>query len=210
MLTGKMTRIVSEHYAKAKLSIPENTSWLIIKTDSLPRINGFCQARYQSYFTIPLLIYTYSEERMECKINPKIYVNEIVNELTRKLGDRENENKISGKVIELSVNYVPTTFYQRYNSHYVSLQVLFSNIYFSVINNEINNKASSIRVSYVIRDASANVIRSGFLSAGTPGNYYRKNYSQRRRYFVEDYISSFDKNLQYSASQIAGDLINQL
>ncbi|MGZ3898843.1 MAG: hypothetical protein ACXVO9_11605 [Bacteroidia bacterium] len=206
-----MTRIISEHYAKARTSKPEDTNWLTVKTDSLPHINGFCKVRYQSFFTVPLLVYTYSEERMECKINPKIYVNEIVTELTKKLREPVNENKISGKIIELSVNYVPTTFYHRYNSHYVALQVIFSNVYFSVTNNELNNKASSIRVSYVIRDAaSSGVIRAGFLTAGIPGNYYKKSYSQRRKYFVQDYLSSFDRNLEYSSTQIANDLINQL
>jgi hypothetical protein len=212
MLSGKMTRIVSEHYApKAKLRIQETPNWLEVKTDNLPRINGYCQVNYNRFFTVPLIVYFYSDEKIQCSVNPKIYVNRLIDELTRSLTTNGIESKISGKKIEITVTSLPLTFHHRYYSHYAALQLLFNNLYFSISENELSNKAGSLAVDYVIRDNSAqNIIKAGSLSAGIPGSFVTKNYSQRRKFFVQDYISTFDMNVETSVKQICTDLINQL
>ncbi|MBA3663586.1 MAG: hypothetical protein H0W61_05175, partial [Bacteroidetes bacterium] len=159
MLTGKMTKLVSEHYApKSRLTIPDNISWLTVSTDSLKRINGYCESKYNSFFAVPLLVYTYSQEGIECRVNPKIYVNRIVTDLENKMKEQGAEGKITGKKLELSFTNIPTTFFHRYTSHYVALQLVFNNLYFSIRNNELSNRASTLRLNYVLRDAATNTI----------------------------------------------------
>lgn len=209
MLSGKMTRIVSEYYApKAKLRMQESPAWLSIKTDSLQRVYGYCEARYKRFFTVPLLFYTYSDEKMECKINPKIYANFLSSALQKQLTAAGMENKLSGKVLEVSLSQVPSTFYHRYYSHYIILQNL---LHFSITENELSNRAGTVRLSYILRDQTTqNIIKAGVLSAPVAGSFYTKYYSERRLYFVQNFVATFDRQLQTAIDQLSTDLIYQL
>jgi hypothetical protein len=208
MLSGKMTRIVSEYYApKAKLRVEETPAWLTVKTDNLERINGYCQANYKRFFTVPLIVYVYSDEKIQCAINPKIYVNTFTSALQKQGLD----NKLNGKILEISFDHIPTTFNHRYYSHFVAVQLFIQNMYFSVTENELSNKAGEIRATYKLIDpGTLSVIKTGTLTAGIPANFYVKNYSERRLYFVRDYISSFDAQLEGAINQLTANLIYQL
>lgn len=212
MLTGKMTKLVSEYYApKKSLRVNDNTNWLIIKTDSLPRVNGYCQTRYNRFFTVPLIIYTYSAENIECKVNPKMYVNSIVAEINRLSQSTSTNKLLSGKIIELSVNNIPMVFNHNYDNHYVSLQFFFQNIGLSITKNELFYKKNSLRVSYKIQDAATlTLLKQGYLSEPFSGAYYLKNYGQRRKNFVKDFIAAYDNDLENACKMIALNLINQL
>lgn len=212
MLAGKMTRIVSEHYVKkGSLKQIDNSDWLTVNSDKLPKINGFCNTRYKRFFTIPLLVYTYSDEMIECKVNPKMYVNSIITEINKLTQSGINSSKIIGKKVELAIYSIPVTFHHHYNNHFIAVQFLFQNVTLSFTKNELYNKASAIEIQYTIRDKETlTVIKSGTLSSSVQSQYYIKNYSQRRKIFVQDYLYSFDNNIENSCRQIATDLFNQL
>lgn len=212
MLSGRMTKLISEYYAPKKtLRVSDISNWLIIKTDSLPRINGYCQTRYNRFFTVPLIIYTYSEENIECRVNPKMYVNSIVSEINRLSQLPSNTKLLAGKIIELSVNNIPSVFNHNYTNHYVSLQFFFQNIGLSITKNELLYKGNWLRVSYKIKDAiTLTLLKQGYLSEPFSGAYYLKNYGQRRKIFVKNFIEQYDNALENSCKMIALKLMNEL
>lgn len=212
MLSGKMTKIVSEHYVKkGSFTQADNTDWLIVNSNNLQRVQGYCKTRYNRFFTIPLIVYTYSDEKMECHVNPRIYVNSLIKEINTLTQSEINSAKIKGKQIELTVNSLPSKFNHHYNNHFIALDFLFRSMTLSFTKNELYTKGSGIEINYIIRvKETLEVIKTGTLNSFVAADYYQKNYGQRRKFFVQDYLYSFDNKLENACRQIAQDLINQL
>jgi len=210
MLTGKMDRIVSEHYATKSLKIPTTAHNIIVHSDSLPWINGYCKSRYNRFFTVPLIIYTYSDEMIQCKINPRIFASVIVNELNALIAQENNPDKLNGKTIEIWINDIPATISHRYTNHFVFFQLVVNSLTLSFTKNEMFNKKGDIRVRYLIRDNSMNVLKQGTLTENVLYQYDFKSTGQRRKYFVQNYLHSFDRELETSSKKIAQSIINEI
>lgn len=208
MLTSKLDKIVIEHYAKKQALKPiESKNNSVIFTDSLKRINGFCKTEYKSFFTIPLIFYYYSKEKIFCRINPKFYANTILAEFNDRLKDESKSKKLDGKTIEIIFNTIPTSFYHQYTNHFVLVQ--YANLSFS--KDELYNERDDLKISYIIRDnQTSQIIKRGRVENQFLSNSYRKAFRERRKTFIRNFVATFDNNLQFSCRQIAQYLINEL
>jgi hypothetical protein len=208
MLTGKMDKIVSEYYAKKRVLKPiENNNSSVIPIDSLKRINGFCKSEYKNFFTVPLIFYYYSKEKILCRINPKIYANAILSEFNDQLIKAVDDKKLNGKTIEIIFNNIPTSFIHSYKDHLLIVQ--YANM--SFVKDEVYNEGSDLRISYIIRNKQTlQVIKKGRVIEPFPGSFYRKTYGERRKVFIKNFVTTFDEHLQVSCKQIAQLLIKEL
>ncbi len=212
MLTSKMDKIVAEHYAKKNvLNSLNNKNEFSIHLDSLQKINGFCKSQYKSFYTIPLLVYFYSDEKIKCSVNPRIYVNSIVNELNKLIENVSATQKLNNKTIELHFTNVPNSFTHHYSSHVIAIQYFFGLFSLSFRKNEMYYPQDNIYMNYVIRDKnSLQIIKRGSISEIITSVYDRKSMFDSRKYFVANFVSSYDKTMQYSCYQVAQKLINEL
>jgi hypothetical protein len=96
MLTSKMDKIVSKHYAGAKaITSLDNRNAIAFNMDSLPKINGFCKSRYNAFYSIPIVIYVETREEIKCEINSKYYAYSTINELNNLLDRETNQLKLN-------------------------------------------------------------------------------------------------------------------
>ncbi len=213
MLTSKMDKIVSGYYAnKSSLNSLNNKNNFLINTDSLKRLNGFCKSEYKSFYTVPLLVYTYSNEKIKCTVNTKFYVNAFVNELNKLLDLEYNKQKLDNKTIELFFTRIPNSFTHSYYSHTIIIQFLFGNgITLAFREDEMYYPQNKITLNYVIRDKSTSgVLKQGNFSELVNKAYSKKGYYEGRRYFVEDFVQAYDNTMQYNCTLIAQKLVDEL
>lgn len=210
MLTSTFDKAIAEHYGKKNPFKPVNHNHaLSVTTDKLPKVNGFSRSKYNRFFTIPLLIYTYSEEKITCQVNPKSYVNTILNEIDSLLNTDSIKKKFGKKSLELSVESIPTSFQHRYFNHFISLQILLGQIPASFSKNEIFNTQGSIRVIYKLKDSLDNVVKISAVNQ-TTREYYGKIKWSRRYKNLKNYIQDFDSNLDFTLKQVAKEIIYDL
>jgi hypothetical protein len=210
MLNSKMEKIVSRHYARQKFTLADDTAPLEIRTDSLKRVNGFCRSGFQRFFTVPLLVYTYSEEKIKCDINPKIMVNSIVTILRERLAAENVRTAMQGKTLQLHFLEVPSVFYHQYSNSYVMLP-LFVVQTLSFTKEELWNNYSRYRIYYSLRDdVSGRVLKSGYLYQQVANETVRKSPGERRRRCVENFVGIFDDNLQAAGRELALQVLNEI
>lgn len=210
MLTSKMDKIVSEHYAgRASLRMPENTGDLVITSEGLPRVNGYCNSRYNHFFTVPLLVYTYSAESINCNINPTIYTSLISNEISRLL--KNHPEKSENRIIEVSITGMPSSFAHKYNNHFVFVQFVFNNITLSFTKNELFNTHGSVVLNFTVKNKSTlETLNSGSVNVGLPYLQKIKFDNIQRKRFVQYYIGAFDEELSNASKAAAQNLIDKL
>ncbi len=119
LLKNKVDRTVNTYYTKRNFNLQTYyTDKLVLNTKEIPSVEGFCKTNYKSFFTVPLLLYTFSKEVIKCDVNPRILINTISNEINSMAENEEYAEMFSDKEIELIFKKVPTTFYYRYLSHF--------------------------------------------------------------------------------------------
>ncbi len=183
MLRSKMDKIVTEYYAKKKqiLKPIESGNNSVIVIDSLKRVNGFCKSDSKSFFTVPLLFYYYSKEKILCRVNPKIYANAILSEIDGQLNTGDANRKLAGKTIEVIFSNIPSFFYHNYAEHFLVIQ--YANLSFA--KEEVYNPAGDLRINFVIRDnQTSQIIKKGRVTEQFINTYFRKNYGERRNTFI--------------------------
>jgi hypothetical protein len=207
MLSGRMNKIVSEYYAKkGSLKPIEDKGNVVFNSTALQRVPGFCRSRYKNYFAIPLLVYTYANEKINCQVNPKIYAGAIANYFYAELGADSLLSKLQGKTLEITFKELPSSFWHRYQDHYVILQYGF-NMSFS--SEEIADQGGKIRISYVIRDQAGSV-KQGEIEQPVSTTYYKRPFAQARKSFVRNFIYTFDSKYLDACAQIAHTLNSEI
>ncbi len=212
MLSSKMDKIVSKYYVqKHGLKPIDNKNNFVVNTDSLQKINGFCKSNYKSFYTVPLLVYFYSTERIKCTINPRFYVNTLITEINKLLESEANQGKLNDKTIELSFKNIPTTFNHHYtNNSFVAL-IFLTQLSLSFTKDELYYPQSNLKISYIIKDkGTSTIIKQGVLTEILT-NANDKRYSiYKRKYFVENFVTSYDNTMQTICQSLAQQLINEL
>jgi hypothetical protein len=212
MLTGKMDKIVSEHYAKTNsLKPPDNKNDFWINTDSLPKINGFCKSDFENFYIVPLFVYFYSTENIKCTVNPKLYVNTTVSEINKLLENDHNLKKLSGKKIEISFVHIPNTFNHQYKNHFILLQVLILKAYLSISKNKMYYAQGNFKINYIIRDKETlSILKQGSLNETIPFYLVEKQRKQSRKIFAEKFVTSYDNNMTKLCQTIAQLLVEKI
>lgn len=210
MLPGKMNKAVSSYYITNNISRAiDNTNGFIIH-DTAQKINGYCQSKINTFYTVPLLVYTFSRESMTCKVNKNIYTNAIVKELNNKIASDSVGWEFNKKTLDLSFENVPNTFGHKYTSHFFFFQLIV-NVYFSFVKNEMYSPMGNIKIKYIIKDKTSLLpIKEGYLEE-TVSNIYLKNERGRsRKKFIKDFVTSYDRSMTEHCKNISQKLIKEL
>lgn len=212
MLTSKMDKIVAKYYVqKNGLKQVDNKNNFTLNTDSLPRINGFCKSSYRNFFTVPLLVYFYSDEKIKCSVNPRFYVNALVNDVNKLLENESNNSKLNDKTIELYFKNIPTTFNHHYGNSFIVVQFFLVNLSLSFTKDELYYPQNKMRVSYVIKDKnSSTILKQGDLSQVLTNASVKTRSIYRRKRFVENFVNSYDNTMENICQEMAQQLINEL
>jgi hypothetical protein len=211
MLCSRMDKLVSQHYARKQALKPiEEKANVSINTTALNKVNGFCRSRYKRFFTIPLLIYTYSDERIQCDVNPKIYAGLIVRELYSKMETEEWRGKLDGKILYLNFGSIPSRFTHNYENHFIALPIFYTSINLSYTKEEGFSERKGMYLSYTIKDNSGNILKQGELEQTVNNTYIKRPWSQWRKHFIQDFISNFDGNFEEACRALSDKLLNVL
>lgn len=209
MLKSKMNKIVTEHYTKKEALKPVNVDNLKINTDLIRPLPGYCRSSYQRFYTVPLLVYFFSREVIRCQVNPNIYVNATNREINKLL--ESNKEKLDNKQIEIAYTSIPNSFNHSYKNQFVSIQFLFFGITLSINKNEMYYPIGFIKLNYVVRDKTTQaILKQGELTEQIPNLYVTKSQYQRRKHFVEDFVTLYDNNTTNACQLIAQKLVNEL
>lgn len=173
MLKSKMTKIVTEHYTKKEALKPVVNANVTVNTDALARIPGYCRSSYQRFYTVPLLVYTFSSEAIRCQVNPNIYVNATNKEINKLL--EGNKEKLDNKQVEISFTNIPNAFNHNYKNHFIALQFLFFGFTLSTNKNEMYYPIGFIKLNYVVRDKTTQtILKQGELSEQIANLYVKR------------------------------------
>jgi hypothetical protein len=200
-----MDKLVSTYYAqKGSLKPIEEKGNVKLNMQALPKTPGFCKSRYRSFFMIPLLVYTMSNEKINCRVNPKIYVNVFAGELYSAL--QAEVYKIDGKTLEINFTDVPSSFTHRYQEHLVALPYVWTGFE----KEEAHSDNAYVRLNYTVRDASLNIVKQGEIEQIVNPTAAIRSWSLRRKTFIQNFVANFDSNLESSCREAARAIVNQL
>jgi hypothetical protein len=212
LLKNKVERTVNSYYTKRSFNLQTYyTDKIVLNTKEIPTISGFCKTNYKSFFTVPLLFYTFSKEIIKCDVNPRILINTISNEINSMAENEDYAEMFSDKEIELIFKKVPTSFYHRYRSHFVV--PLFSSFFFIPSywgKTELCNVGDSIVVNYSIRNkVSITTIKQGEIHYLLKGKQIERNGEEKIK-FIEDFYRYYDDQLLTSGNEIAKMIVNEI
>jgi hypothetical protein len=212
MLTSKMDKIVAKHYSNIQaVNLLDNKNAISFSTDSLPKINGFCKSKYKHFYTIPLVVYIYSREKIVCEINPKYYVNATINELNYLMDSDSTKLKMENKSLELKFKKLPNTITHSFNGNFIGIQYLFGLFSLSFNFEKMYYPEGIMSVDYVIKDkATFSVLKAGTVNEMIFNVSDRKGLLDSRRYFVESFVNSFDRDMRKASYSVAKKIINEL
>lgn len=212
MLTSKMDKIVAKHYANIQaVNVLDNKNAISFSTDSLPKINGFCKSRYKSFYTIPLVAYIYSHEKIVCEINPKYYVNATINELNYLMESDSTKLKMENKLLELKFKKLPNTITHNFNGNFIAIQYLFGLFSLSFNFEKMYYPEGIMSVDYVIKDkATFSILKEGTVNEMIFNVSDRKGFLDSRRYFVEAFVNSFDRDMRKASQSVALKIMDKL
>ncbi|MDX2174506.1 MAG: hypothetical protein SFY56_15490 [Bacteroidota bacterium] len=212
MLTSKMDKIVSRHYASAQaITSLDNRNAIPFNIDSLPKINGFCKSRYSDFYVIPLIIYTYSCEKIVCEINPKYYVNATMNELNNLIERDANQLKLENKSLQLIFKKIPNSFIHKFDANSFAFQYFIIPISGTIAKEKMYYDSNEIVVDYIIRDKSTKeLIKKGRIIETVTSVFDSKALIDTRWYFVETFVNSYDRAMRYASYSVAQKIVNEL
>ncbi len=210
MLTGKMNKTVSKYYITNNITkIIDNKNGFIIQ-DTAQKLNGYCNSKINTFYTVPLLLYTFSRESMTCRVNKNIYTNVIVKELNNVIAGDSIAKKLNGKTLSLSFENIPNTFGHKYTSHFFFFQLIV-NVYFSFVKNEMYSPIGNIKLKFSIKDKDALVlIKEGYLEESVPNIYLKNERGRSRKKFIKDFVTSYDQLMTEHCKNISQKLIKEL
>lgn len=211
LLKNKVERTVNSFYTKSSFNLQTYyTDRIVLNTKEIPSISGFCKTNYKSFFTVPLLFYTFSKELIECDVNPRILINSISNEINSMAENEDYAEMFSDKEIELIFKKVPTTFYYRFKNHIVFVPFYFH--FFATYNTDLYNIGDTLILNYNIRDkVTRTSIKQGEINYLINGRQVEKQKpNQSRLEFIEDFYRYYDDQLLTSGSEIAKMIINEI
>lgn len=123
MTTSRMNKLVMKYYVKQSKTIltPPPSDILEMDYTKLKRVNGYSKSRYKSFFTVPLLIYTFSKERIQCEINPKLLTWQLNEKLKSYLQSSDFAEKMSNRKVVIEWQKLPNVIEHKYVSHFLAL-----------------------------------------------------------------------------------------
>jgi hypothetical protein len=211
LLKNKVERTVNSFYAKRSFNLQTYyTDRIVLNTKEIPGISGFCKTNYKSFFTFPLLIYTFSKEVIKCDVNPRTLINSISNEINSMAENEEYAEMFSEKEIELIFKKVPTKFYHRFESHNGFVPIFFYFLTYNIYKTDLYNIGDSLILTYNIRDkVTRTSLKQREISYLIKGRQVEKQ-KQNRIEFIEDFYRYYDDQLLTSGSEIAKMIINEI
>lgn len=112
LLKNKVERTVNSYYSKRSFNLQTYyTDRIVLNTKEIKSMPGFCKTHYKSFFTVPLLFYTFSKDVIKCDIIPGILINSISNEINSMAENEEYAEMFSEKEIEL--------IFKKYQLHFI-------------------------------------------------------------------------------------------
>lgn len=210
LLKKRIDSSIAAYYGKRSyyLNTYANPS-LKLNTDSLTLMPGYSKSRYNSFFTVPLLFYYYSNEKIRCDVNPLLLINSVMSRLGA-MSETEFPHLFEGRELELCFKKVPTTLYYKYKSHVLlsPFPPIFS--LFRSSKKELYSAAADVVLSYTVRDKNSGLVtKQGEIRHQIRGNY-RKQINENRVEFIENFYKFYDDELLTSGNEIATSIVKEL
>lgn len=198
---SKLNKVITEHYSKTKLGNTKDSikNEVICYFDTVSNSQEIADIEYKRFFMVPLVFYTYCEEKIECTINPKIFENHLFSEFKKIEQKDVLTEKLKGKRIELYIQNIPTTFNHSYKSHFIIFRILAVRYILRFTKNKLYSKENSLRLRYIIRDLeSMEVVSEGKINQIIYSQFSNKQYKQSRKSFLDSYLYQIDSSIDYA------------
>lgn len=185
MTTSRMNKLVTNYYVKdKKLTLTAKpTENVRVAHSKLKNVNGFCKSTYKKFYTIPLIFYYYSYERIQCEINPKLLTQQFQVELSKWLDQEDNKAKLNGGSLDVQFTALPHNIHHRYISHYVPLYGRYSTS-FQVIRNVFMSDSGTVALTCEIKDRSGAVVKNMSIDRRLKAVNMDTYFTGRRKHFI--------------------------
>lgn len=210
MTRSRMNKLVTKYYAqkdKLILSTPSKEQYEVNFT-RLPVVNGYCHSKFKSFFTVPLLVYTFSKERIVCTINPKLVSWELTNILNKELSMEENAERIKGKKIILEWQHLPNTIEHKYVNHYVPMPRSYIDISVTKVDFKADN--GKLELICKITDAQGTILKQLTIEETVEPVHIETYFEGRRRDFIWNGLTAMNEHYIAKYNTIVKNIIEEL
>lgn len=210
MTTARMNKLVTKHYVNKNKTIltPAVNPNLEIDYSGLKHVNGYCNSKYKRFFTVPLLIYTFSKERIQCDINYKLITWPMIDKLNNYLGQEYYQEKLNGKKLVLEWKRLPNTIEHQYVNHFIALP--FSYVDIDVTKVHFKSDLGSINCVMKLLDASGHVLKQVNLEESMNPILIESFFEGRRRDFIWNGLRAMDEHYNMAFHQLINSILEQI
>jgi hypothetical protein len=208
MLPGRLTRLVATTLPKPPLDAPpELPARVTVVTDSIRGPYMGVNTKLKQFFAVPLLVYTYSREKMECVISAKRYTTVLRTQFASLCASESYREKLKDLECRITVKQVPAKLFHVYNGHFVALPL----VRFSVHDELMYYPAGEIVIEYTLtRDATPEVVRRGELRYPLYEMKFNRDMWHTRRELVASFTNALNDYLTIRCEQAAQSVLDQI
>lgn len=184
MTTSRMNKLVMKYYVKQSKTIltPPPSDVLEMDYSKLKNVNGYSKSKYKSFFTVPLLVYTFSKERIQCEINPKLLTWQLNERLRSYLQSSDFVDKMNGRKVVIEWRKLPNVIEHKYVSHFLALPYTYSNV--SVTKTDFRSDEGAFACVMKLIDSNGQVIKEKVYEDVLKAVLIETFFEGRRRDFI--------------------------
>jgi len=217
MTSNRMDKLVANYYMTKDRHMlsPPSCAQYQMNYSNLGHVSGHSKTRYEKFFIIPLVFYTYSNEKMNCDINPKVLSHSFCKKLKYHLDQEYYKLKLEGRKLEIVFSSMPNTINHQYKNQVVFIpsQYYFNPIVYSK-KEEFSFAAGDLLMQCKVKDYFGNVIKEFDVQREIQPIFYETEHEGMRKdfiYFGLDKLSAqYDDAYEGIVMQILDELSNGL
>jgi hypothetical protein len=210
MTTSRMNKLVTKHYVSKHNTIlkPELNQNLDMDYGSLKYINGFCKSRYKSFYTVPMLLYTFSKEQIECEINYRLITWPLIEKLNNYMGQEYYKEKFYGKKIIIAWQNLPNTLEHKYVNHFIALP--FTIVDIDVTKVHFKSDLGKIACFIKIVDSEGHELKSVKFEETMNPVFIETFYEGPRRDFIRNGLNIMDQRYNMAFHQLINSILKEI
>ncbi len=209
MTAHRMDKLVTNHYTQKgrNLLVPPVNDYFDLDYSKVKHLNYFTESKYRAFFTVPLLFYTFSKEKIYCAINPKLVAYDFYMELQNTLSQEYYKSKLTDKHLTIQFLSLPNGVEHKYVSNYIALPSRYSaSMGISINEISFTTDSGDVALKCFVRDKSGNTLKEISLNKRLNPVTIKTMFEGRRRDFIYNGMARFDERYL----TIYRELINQI
>ncbi len=213
MTTSRMNRLVTQYYTQKDRTplTPVKSDYFQISYSGVKQVNGYCTSTYKSFFTVPLIFYTFSKEQIECKINPKIITKDFARKLDKQLNQEYYKLKLEGLTLQIKFTSLPNHISHRYVSHFIVVPgSYYYNPTFAITESGFYAPRGAINLECKLINTAGDVKKEFYITREINSVIMEAPFEGSRRYFIFEGLDRLSQEFEYAYNNMVEELLEEL